>query len=171
MVAASTMMLIMSVASTAMAVVGAIQEGKAAKDTADYNAALSARSARLSENQATLVRQTAMSNEKIFDKEKRIRMGAIRAKGGPNLSLDAFASTMLDEELEQFSILTAGENTARAHLVAAENSRAQGALGLFKGEQAQSASLLAAGGAALGGASTYIGKAQKLPKGNPLRIS
>ena len=169
MVAASTMMLIMSVASTAMAVVGAIQEGKAAKDTA--NAALSARSARLSENQATLVRQTAMSNEKIFDKEKRIRMGAIRAKGGPNLSLDAFASTMLDEELEQFSILTAGENTARAHLAAAENSRAQGALGLFKGEQAQSASLLAAGGAALGGASTYIGKAQKLPKGNPLRIS
>lgn len=167
----ATLMIIGTIASTAVSVLGALQQGEAETQTATYNTAVAKRNQRVSENDAARVRQTALANAKLFNKEKRLRAGAIRARGGQFLSLDALESSMLDEELEEASILQHGEQTAQQHLQQAELDKSAGSLAAHRGATAQRATKVTVASTLLSGAGTLAQQNMALPAGNPLKIT
>ncbi|MEO2140941.1 MAG: hypothetical protein ABGX63_02040 [bacterium] len=171
MVSMTAMMMIGTVVSTAMSVMGSIQQGKAAKATADYNQGVALRNQRVSENDAARTRMTAQENAKRADRELRKRRGTAITRGGAYLSFDAFESMALDDELEVASILQAGEQTAQQQIRQGQLSAADGRLAMFKGETAQSQAKTSAAGALFGGAATFAKQNMALPAGSPLKLS
>jgi hypothetical protein len=132
-------------ASAAVSAIGAIQQGKAQKAAADYNAAISIQNAQIARADAA-----AMAQQQ--DRENYLRLGAIRAAQGKSGGvanegsvLDVLGDTAAQGELEKQNILYQGEQRARGFTNTA-------ALDTFSGKQAQRSSYMKAGSELLGGA-------------------
>jgi hypothetical protein len=132
-------------ASAAVAAVGAIQQGKAAKAAADYNANISIQNAQIA-------RADAAAMAKQQDRENYMRLGAIRAaqgKSGGEIGegsvLDVLGDVAAQGEMEKQNIIYQGEQRARGFTNTAT-------LDTFSGRQAQKSGYLKAGSELLGGA-------------------
>jgi hypothetical protein len=131
-------------ASAAVSAIGAIQQGKAQKAAADYNATINIQNAQIARADAA-----AMAQQQ--DRENYLRLGAIRAAQGKSGGvanegsvLDVLGDTAAQGELEKQNILYQGEQRARGFTNTA-------ALDTFSGKQAQRSSYMKAGSELLSG--------------------
>lgn len=155
-----TAMVVMMGAATAVGAAGAIQQGKATKAAAEYNATISAQNAEIS-------RADAATQAQQIDRENYLRLGAIRtAQGksggaqGEGSVLDVLGDVAAQGELDKQYALYQGEQRARGFTNTAT-------LDTFRGRQAQKAGYLKAGTELLsGGAKAYGVYASQLPATN-----
>lgn len=132
------------VASAVVGAVGAIQQGKAAKAAADYNATISAQNAAISRSDAAAQAQQA-------DREAYMRLGSIRAAQGKSGGvanegsvLDVLGDVAAQNELERQDIIYRGEQRARGFTNTSQ-------LDTFSGKSAETSGYLKAGTELLGG--------------------
>lgn len=132
-------------ASAVVSAVGAIQQGKAAKAAADYNATISMQNAEIS-------RSNAQAEAGQIGRENYLRLGAIRAAAGRNGGvsgegsvLDVLGDVAAQGELEKQQAIYQGELGARGYTNTATLDRMQG-------KAAQTAGYMKAGTDLLGGA-------------------
>ncbi len=142
-------------ASAAVAAYSAVQQGKAAKATANYNAAISMQN-------AEIARADAAAQAAQQDRENYLRLGAIRtAQGkaggaaGEGSVLDVLGDAAAQGELERQNIIYQGEQRARGAVNTAN-------LDTFSGKQAQKAGYLKAGSELLSGAAGAYTTRQRL---------
>ena len=136
-------------ASAVVGALSAIQQGKAAKAAADFNATISAQNADIARADAALQAQQ-------IDRDNYLRLGAIRtAQGksggaaGEGSVLDVLGDQAAQGELEKQYALYQGEQRARGFTNTAN-------LDTFSGKQAQKSGYLKAGSELLsGGAKAY----------------
>lgn len=140
--------LIATVGGTAFKVFGALKQGQAAQQAAQYNAAIAERNADIS-------RQQAEAEALQIDREGRQRAGAIRAAAGASgitlegSVLDVLADTVAQGELEKQNAMYVGNLRAMSY-------EEDAALELRSGKTARKASFYEAGAALLsGGAQGY----------------
>jgi hypothetical protein len=137
------------VASAVVGAVGAIQQGKAAKAAADFNATINMQNAEIARADA------AMQAQQI-GRENYLRLGAVRAAqgksggaAGEGSVLDVLGDVAAQGELEKQYALYQGEQRARGF----QNTAT---LDTFSGRQAEKAGYLKAGTELLsGGAKAY----------------
>ena len=146
---------IIMIASAAISAYGAIQQGKAAKAAAEFNANVARQNAEIAREDARMQAQQA-------DRETYLRLGAIRAAqgksggaAGEGSVLDVLGDTAAQSELEKQNILYRGELRARGETNTALLEMAQG-------KQAQKAGYLKAGSELLGGAASAAGAFQRV---------
>lgn len=132
------------VAGAAMSAMSAINQGKAAKAAAQYNASIEEQNAQVARDQTLLqVRQA--------DREAYLRLGAQRAAAGASgvkeagSVLDVIADTAAQNEVQRQDIVYEGSLRQRGYQNAA-------ALDRFSGETAEKNSYLQAGADLLTGA-------------------
>lgn len=144
---------VMMAVSAGVQAIGAIQQGRAAKRAADYNAAIDTQNAQIAREDAAL--QAAQQ-----DRENRLRAGAIRAAGGASgLTSDSVFDVLGDAaaqgELQKQYILYQGEQRARGYVNTASLER-------MSGKQALSSSYFQAGSDLLSGGAKAYGAMQRL---------
>lgn len=144
-------------ASAVVSAIGAIQQGKAAKDAANYNAAIA-------EQNAAISRSNAAAEAGQIDRENYLRLGAIRAAqghtggvSGEGSVLDVLGDVAAQGELEKQQALYQGELAARGYSNTA-------ALDRFSGKAAQRASYFKAGSELLAGGAQAYGASQRLTR-------
>lgn len=134
----------MTVASTAVSVIGALRQGRAAQQSANHNAAIADRNAQIA-------RQQAGQEAAQIARENRLRLGAARAKAGASgvtiegSVVDVLGDLVSQGELTRQQALYRGEIRAMGFADTAGLERA-------RGKGAKSASFFKAGSALLGGA-------------------
>ena len=131
------------VAGTAMSAIGQIQQGRAAQQASNYNAAVA-------RNNAIGSRQAAAENEK---RERRLglkRMGAMRARGA---SMDLLEDSAMEEELSALSIRHHGELQALGLEASANLEEARGRAAMQAGRVGAATSVLLGGAKATKGMS------------------
>jgi len=144
---------IIMVAAAAVAAYGAIQQGKAAKASAEFNA-------QVQQQNAQIARQDATDQAEQSRRETMLRLGSIRAAQGASGGtsegsvLDVLGATAAEGKRQEQNIMYQGELRARGY-----NNTAT--LDTFGGQQAQKASYLKAGSELLGGASGAAGALQR----------
>lgn len=139
-----------AVAGTAVSAIGAMNQGKAAQQAANFNA-------QVAQNNAVAARQAAAENARREARAGRIRTGALRARSNLDASMDLLEDSVMEEELNVNSILHAGELEALGLTTSASLFRAQGAAARQAGNTQAFGSLLKGAGKAagkLGGGST-----------------
>ena len=132
-----------SVAGTAVSAIGAMNQGKAAQQAANFNA-------QVAQNNAIAARQAAAENARREARAGRIRTGALRARSNLDASMDLLEDSVMEEELNVNSILHAGELEALGLETSASLSRAQGAAARQAGNAKAFGSLLSGAGKAAG---------------------
>lgn len=144
----------MMVAGAAMSAMSALQQGKAAKAAAEYNASLAAQNAEAARDQTILqVRQA--------DRESYLRLGAVRAaqgaSGGKEAGsvLDVIADTASQNEVQRQDIVYRGALAQRGYTNTA-------ALDRFSGDTAQTGSYLTAGSELLQGGGRAYGAMKRV---------
>ena len=137
-------------AGAAVSAYGAYQQGQAAKKSADFNAEVAQQNAELAVRDA---RMRATQSER----EKTLRLGAIRASAGASGGstgegsvLDVLGDVAAQSELEKQDILYRGEAAKRGYTNTAT-------LDKFQGSYASQAGYLRAGSELLGGAGRMYG--------------
>lgn len=117
------------IASTAMSVIGSIQQGQAAKKAANYNASVATRN-------ADIARQQAQADASAQDRDARMRMGAIKSSYGASgitnegSPLDVLEASATAAELDKQNIMYKGELRAMGYTDEAnlENTRGKNAM-------------------------------------------
>ena len=125
------------VAAAAVSAVGAIQQGQAAQDAANFNATVA-------QNNAVASRQAAAESARRERRLGRKRQGALRALDPDKL--DLLEDSAIEEELAIQSILHAGELEAAGLSGAASLARARGSAARSASFISASSTLLTAGG-------------------------
>lgn len=146
-----------SLVSATLGAVGALHEASAEAAAAKQDAALAARQAAISQQNARIIASQTSVQAAQADREKRLRLGAIRAKGGA--SGGAFGGSMLDvltdvaaeSELSRQTVIHQGQLAQRNELIDAESSRLEGALALQSAKSAKTSGTLAAANKLIGG--------------------
>jgi hypothetical protein len=157
--------MILTAASTAMSVMGSMQQGKAAEANAKYQAQVSANNATLAQQQAA----DATARGKVEEQSHRRRvaqtMGAQRAniagsgfEIGDTTSQDILGDTASFGEIDAFAIRDNAAREAWGYEVQSSNYTNDAQLQRARGEQARSASYWSAAGDLLGGASKFSGQ-------------
>ena len=144
----------LQIASAVFSAIGAISQGQAAGDAADFNAAVQRQNAELA------LRDSKMRVSQS-EREQFLRMGAIRAQygaGGTGRAdegsvLDVLADTAAQGELEKQNLLYQGQVAARGYQNTATLDDAQGA-------NAERSGFLQAGAELLGGGAKYYQQKQ-----------
>lgn len=138
---------------TAIAGIGAIQQGQDAKNASEYNAAVA-------EQGAVASRQQAAANAAAAERESRKRLGAMEASygaSGVNLSegspLEILQQSARDAEMDRLNIIYGGEVRAGGYSNTATLDR-------YRGEAAETSGYLRAGSELLGG----YGRSQSLTR-------
>lgn len=152
--------LILTVASTAMSVVGAIQQGNAQE--AQYKAQAQAQeyNAKVSENQAIAANQQTAAREDAERRQRRIQLGNARASisqsglGDTGSILDMFDQTAIESELNVLNSRYEGNMQARGFTEQAALDRYGAASSRANAKAASQAKWLNAGSALLSGASS-----------------
>lgn len=146
---------------TAVATVGAISQGNAAKKSADYNAAIADRN-------AVVATQQASANEEAQRKIDARRMGMARAGYGASgvtsdgSVLDVLGDSIAEAELNALNIRYEGQLASQGYGDSASSQRAAG-------KNAQTAGYMQAGAALLQGgakATDLYNRANPKPAGN-----
>lgn len=147
----------LQIIGTAVSVIGALQQGQAARSAAQYNAQVAAQNADIARSEAQMQAQQSA-------RENYLRLGAIRAAqghaGGTGSSgsvLDVLADTAAQGELEKQNILYSGELKARGY----QNTAS---LDEFSARSASTGSYLRAGTELLSGAANYYRGQEKLKR-------
>lgn len=136
-----------TIAAVAFQAFGKIQEGRAAKQSADDNAAVSRQN-------AERVRQQTEAQKETQDRERRLRLGAnIAAGGASGVGIESFgdvlSSSAMQEELDLLTLESEG-------LLRSRDFETQAELQKLQGRQALSSSIIGAGSTVLGGVSDYM---------------
>ena len=155
---------ILSVASTAFSVIGAIQQGnaqsaqyKAQAQAADYNA-------KVAENNAIAINQQTAAREDAERRQRRIRLGSAAASMSQSgltdtgSIMDMFDQSAIESELDILNSRYEGNLQARGYGEQAKLDRYSAATASSNASAAKSAGMLNAGAALLSGASSgYMG--------------
>lgn len=150
----------MTVASTAISAFGKIQEGKAAQQSANYNAQVAANNATIATQNASL--RMAQGNAAVEQEQmkNRAKIGAITAnQGASGVDINSPSFTDVRSSAAETGMLNAiniRSNAAReayGYQVDSSNATAQSQLDRAQGKQAKAASYIGAGSTILGGAS------------------
>lgn len=156
--------IILTVASTAMSVVGAIQQGNAQE--AQYKAQAQAQdyNAKISENQAIAANQQSAAREDAERRQRRIALGSARAsmsQSGLTDSgsvMDMFDQSSINSELDVLNTRYEGQLQARGFNEQATLDRYGAANARANASAASSAKWINAGSALISGASSgYMG--------------
>lgn len=149
---------IATIASAAIGTVGAVQQGNAAKDSAEYNARVQEKNAKLAEFSArdAIVRgneeqkkQRRSADE--LQSRQRVAMAANGLDTTYGSALDAAVDTAMLGELDALTIQSNTYREAYGFKVEASNNTAAAAASRAEGRNAKSAGYLNAGGTLLTG--------------------
>ena len=157
------------VASTAMAAVGAISAGNAAKAQADSQAQAATYNATMAQQNADTALQAANANEDAQRRKSAVEMGHMRAGMAENgIGLDSGTATDLTEqsalnaEMDALNIRYQGKQQARDYQAQAALGTQSAAAARANGQAAQTAGYLTAGATALSGYGKYSGYQARL---------
>jgi hypothetical protein len=145
------------VASSAMQAVGQIQQGKAAEQQAEYDAAVSRRNAKVMEMQAAVEGQQAARAEEKQRRAGRKVMGeqaaglALSGVGFSGTALDLTEESARNIEMDALNIRYEGQLKAQGLMADAESQRYKAEGQIFAGKQAKAASKIGAASALLSG--------------------
>lgn len=137
------------IAGTVMSAVGQIQQGNAAKQAANFNAAIA-------NNNAIASRQKAEADAARQERESRLRAGAVGAARGASggtaagSALDLMESNAAQEELDRLTILHGGELQAAGFESDAAVQRMRGSAAQKAGRLGAASTLLIGGARASG---------------------
>lgn len=139
----------LTIAAVALTSFGKIQEGRAAKQSANYNAAIAR------QNAETTMQQTNAAKE-TQDRERRLRLGAnIAAGGASGVGIesvgDVFSSNAMQEELDLLTLESEGLLRARDYTAQANLQKAQG-------RNAMNSAIIGTGSSILGELSSGVGQ-------------
>lgn len=145
-------------AGAVISAIGAIQQGQATKAAADFNS-------KVNEQNAQIARQNANDQAAQAERERYLRLGAIKAAAGASGGssgtgsvLDVLADTAAQGELEIQQIRYRGELAARGYTNTAT-------LDTYSGETAQRTSYFKAGSELLSGGSKAYSAYGSLKRG------
>lgn len=146
----------LTIASVAFTAFGKIQEGRAAKSAADFNAQVAQRNADISEQQTQARKETQ-------DRERRLRAGAnIAAGGASGVGIESFGDVLADnaaqEELDLLTIESEG-------LLQKQNFEIEASQQKAAGSSALTSSIIGAGTSILGSGAFGGMKTPKLKSG------
>lgn len=137
-------------AGAAVSAVGAIQQGKAAKAAAEFNA-------RVAEQNSQIVHEQTIQEVRQFDREQYMRIGAIRAAQGKSGGvanegsvLDLLADTAAQGEIQRQDIIYQGALAERGFQNTAVLDRFEGAAAAKSAKLKAGSELLQGAGAAFG---------------------
>jgi hypothetical protein len=161
MAAASTTAIVAiaaTVVSAAVSAYGAVQQGNAAKNAAEYQSAVNRNNQQVAEWQAG----DAIRRGEEAERQHRLRVAGVIGKqkssmaaNGVDLSsgspLDIIGDTALFAELDALTIRSNAEREAYGYRVQSSNFAANSRLNLMQGSQAQTAGMIGAGATLLGG--------------------
>lgn len=159
---------ILTIGSTLIGAVGAIQQGNAAAEAQRYNAKVADMNAELSRRRA----KDATERGARAEQQKRQEIAALKGKqvaamaaNGVDLSfgspLDTIVDTAMLGELDALTIRKNAANENYDYRVQAENGRADAVLSRMNADAAQTGGYLNAAGTILGGASTAYSQYKK----------
>ena len=137
------------IAATATKAIGSIQQGNAAKKSADFNATML-------EQGAAVERQQTAAREDAKRREARMVLGSQRAafaQSGGGLegsAADVMQQSAINAELDALTLRYEGDLRARGMQAESTSER-------FAGKQAQRQGYFAAAGSILGGSGQYMG--------------
>lgn len=146
-----------SVAGASIGALGAIQQGKAAKASATYNAEVATNNAAIAKQNASFAAQEGTANTEAAAMQNRAKVGAITANQGAS-GVDVNSGSSIDvrssaAELGELNALTVRSNAARqVYGYQTEGTNYQAQAGL---DTAQAANAMPA--AAIGATSTLLG--------------
>lgn len=161
-----------SVVGAGVGALGAIQQGKAAKASATYNAEVATNNANIAKQNASFAAQEGTANTEAAQMQSRAKVGAIAANQGAS-GVDVNSGSSLDvrssaAELGELNALTVRSNAARqvyGYQTEGENYQAQAGLDTAQAANAMPAADIGAASSLLGGvgstASTYSNFLQK----------
>lgn len=152
--------MILTVASTAMSVLGAIQQGNAQE--AQYKAQAQAQeyNAKVSQNNAIAANQQAAAREDAQRRERRMRLGEARASIAQSgltdtgSVLDMFDQSAIDSELDVLNTRYEGQMQARGFNEQAVLDKYGASVSKANAKAAGTAKWINAGSALLGGVSS-----------------
>lgn len=138
-----------SLVSATLGAAGAFSEASAKAAAAKQDAALARRQATISRQNATIIASQTQQAARQADRERRLRIGAIVAKGGATGAgygsmLDVLSDVAAESELERQNILYQGSLQQRGEFLDAQASDIEGQLALNRASAAKSAGRLSA---------------------------
>lgn len=146
--------------ATALNVVGNIQQGNAAKASADYNSAVANMNAGQAKENQQIASQVGAAKTGMQEQQTRAQVGQMesnQAASGVQLNSGSFRDVKTSEnELGQLDALTVRGNATKeafGYSVQGVNEKAEAQLDTFQGKNAQTAGYLNAGSSLLSGAS------------------
>jgi len=151
--------LALGLASTLMGAAGAVQQGQAASQAAEYNSKVSAMNADLADRRAkdALVRGQKEEQQKLFEKAQIMgKQKAAAAANGVDITFGSPLDNIVDTaKLGEIDALTIRQNANREsydYRVQAVNQNAQSELQSMQADSAKTGGYLSAFGTLLGGA-------------------
>lgn len=154
-----TVALIATIGSAAIGTMGAIQQGNAAKASADYNAQVQNNNAKISLQNATFAGQKGAAAAEAESMKTRAKVGAITANQGASgvdigsgSSVDVRSSASEMGELSAINIRSNAAREAYGYQTDAAGDKAQAQLDKAEGRNAQTAGYMNAGKTILGAA-------------------
>ena len=152
-------------ASAGVSAFGAIQQGEAAKASADYNAAVQRNNAIIQGQNAARAAAAGRSDAQIRSFQTAAQTGAARAAyGAAGTDLSTGTPSEVQKSISQMgqfetmNIMDRALNQARSYNVAAMSDEAQARLLQMQGQQAQAAGITGALGSIVGGAASVGAK-------------
>ena len=158
----ATMALMATIGSTAMSVVGSIQQGKAAEAQGNYQAAVARNNATLAQQQSDDAIARGKEEEQAHRRRVAQTVGSQRAaiagsgfELGDATSQDILGDTAKWGEIDAFTIRDNAAREAWGYEVQGSNYQADAQLSQMRGENAKTASYWSAGADLMGGASKF----------------
>lgn len=138
-----------SLVSATLGAAGALSEASAEAAAAKQDAALARRQAAISQANARIIESQTQAAARQSDRERRLRIGKIVARGGATgagygTMLDVLSDVAAEAELERQNVLFQGALQKRGELLDAESSRIEGQLALGRAQTAKTSGKLAA---------------------------
>lgn len=162
-----TLTMIATVASGLVSAAGAVMQGQAAQQQADYQSAVARNNQQIANNYATMEMQKGAADAENQDRKTRAVVGNQLAVEGAS-GLDVNSGSLVDirqssAELGKLDSLTTfnnAEKSAYGDKVKATNFAADAQLATMKGDNAMLAGYIGAGSSLLGAASSFGSKWQ-----------
>jgi multidrug resistance efflux pump len=154
---------ILTIASTAVSAMGAIEQGKAAQQEANARAQANIYNAKVKEMQAGIERQQANAREEQQRRRARQVLGQQRgaiAESGVGFigsALDIAEESATRAELDALTIRYEGELASKGLLADAEQERYESKVNVMAGKNAMRGAYLSATSALLSGGTKYYG--------------
>jgi hypothetical protein len=154
-----------TVLSAGMGAMGAIQQGQAQADAANYQAAVARNNQIIAQQNATREAATGREQAQVKDFENAAKMGGIlAAQGASGVDIGSGTSKEVRQSAQQIgrldtqTIMDTALQRVRGFNVEASSQGATAQLDTMRAGQAQQAGFLGAAGSLIGGASSFSDK-------------